>query len=210
MKCLEKFWPLRTIPTILVTDFIYKKSTWNGEYIVVHNRDYGWCENLKRGIDGFKQFRAFLMLQEDFFLSESPDVEFIKFAVAKLLEDSNIGCFRLYPCPGSDVEIGEKRYGMVSKKAPYQVSCQAAIWNPAYMNKLLSLGPGPRDFEVLGTRYCSRTESVKTLAVKRDSPKPYPIEYICTAIVSGEWQKSALDHCKNLGIDVDTTMRPTT
>jgi hypothetical protein len=207
MKCLEKYWPMRTAPTVLVTDYLYDRKMWEGEYTLVHNNDHGWCQNLIKGLDQLKQFRTFLMMQEDFFLTDTPDADFISYAVRKILENRDIGCFRLYPCPGADLDIGEKRYGLISKKAPYQVSCQASIWNPYYLMKCLGQGHHPWQFELFGSRY-AETSGISTLAVKRDSPKPYPIEYICTAIVSGKWQQGALDHCKSLGIYVDTTLRP--
>jgi hypothetical protein len=206
VECLNKFWPQRKYHTILATDFCYDEKNWKGDFIVQQNFDYSWCENLKRAVKYLRQYKLFLMLQEDFFLTATPDESFIQEVVKLMLADSSIGCFRLYPCPGADIEIGQARYGLVSKKAPYQVSCQAAIWNPVYLTRLLELGPGPRDFEILGSRY-ARTSSTVTLAVKRDA-KPWPFEYYCTAIVSGAWEKNALDHCKKLGIQVDTSLRP--
>jgi hypothetical protein len=206
MAFLDKYWPQRKYKVILSTDFCYDEKNWKGDFIVQQNYDHGWCENLKRAVKFLRQYKLFLMLQEDFFLSSEPDEEFIKMAVNLMLQDSSVGCFRLYPCPGSDVEIGQARYGLVSKKAPYQVSCQAAIWNPVYLTRLLELGPGPRDFEILGSRYAQRNSTV-TLAVKRE-PRPWPLEYYCTAIVSGSWQKDVVEVCKKLGIPLDTSLRP--
>jgi hypothetical protein len=141
MECLNKFWPQRKYKTILATDYCYDEKSWKGDYIIKQNADHGWCENLKRAVKFLREYKLFLMLQEDFFLTATPDDAFIEEVIKLMLQDSSVGCFRLYPCPGSDVEIGQARYGLVSKKVNYQVSCQAAIWNPAYLTRLLELGP---------------------------------------------------------------------
>ena len=64
----------------------------------------------------------------------------------------------------------------------------------------------PLQFELEGTMW-ARKLTLDLLGWRRDSV-PWPISYICTAIVRGCWTKSAIEFCTEEGIPLDTSLRP--
>jgi len=212
MKLMNKFWPRRKFLTVLVTDKYQEtsKHSWEGDSITSLNGDFGWCSNLARAIrfERMGGARRILYLQDDYFLSREVDTDYLDYAIQYMDSHSEVGCFRLYPCPGPDEDIPEeKNLGRVHKDAPYSVSCQAALWDPTYILKLLDRFENPWQFELAGSVYAETLGAV-TVSVKRE-PRPWPLEYICTAIVKGQWQNGAIQHCKNNGIDLDLSLRQT-
>lgn len=209
MQLMEKFWPKRKFLTVLVTDKM-DEDMWDGDSVINHYGDFGWCGNLARALKeemagGTKQF---ILLQEDFFLSAEVDSDFIEYCLGLMGKEGLINAIRLYPCPGPDSVSNlddSGRLGLVSKNAPYSVSCQAAIWRANYLLMLAERYNTPQEFELSGSLHEPDIFGC-TLALKRES-HPWPLQYICTAIVKGKWQKGALEHCKKFGIDVDTSLR---
>lgn len=201
---LEKFWPDHP-PVTLLTDTapagyepphgVTVRMTGN----VADKRS--WCERLAEYTR--QQTEPFLLFQEDFFLNANVKTELIAAAESQL--GPLIGGVRIYPCPGGGIPLsGDCRIGIAGHS--YRVSCQATIWNPAFLVELLSaIGPGTAsDFELKGSRICDKT----MLAWMRES-KPWPIEYLCTAIQRGEWMPDVKQFCESHGLEVDWTRRPT-
>jgi hypothetical protein len=207
-KLLNKYWPKRKFLTILVTD-IYKDVEWEGDSIIELKKDLGWCRNLSTAIrqESLGGVKNILLLQEDFFLSGPVDTEAIDRAIRYLDADPIVGCFRLYPCPGPDSETGEPGIGLVHKDAPYAVSCQAAIWKTDYILRILDQFDTPWEFEILGTNYQKKYLEKVTVSYYREA-NPWPLQYICTAIVKGKWQSGAVAWCKANGVDLDLSLRP--
>ncbi len=149
-----------------------------------------------------------LFLQEDFFLTESPNWNLINEGLYEL-NRLDAGCVRLYPCPGDVTHYGNLHFGLVSHYAPYRISCQAAWWNPAYLRLIASRYSSPQDFEIQGTKF-SKDLTRHVLSFKREiEVDQWPLHYICTGIVRGKWQRSALDLCAYYNIPVDTSLRET-
>ncbi len=201
----RRFWPKCPYPMILITDRDAK--LWTGGPFIEHGIDLGWCRNFLIGITGIKPEPEFvLMLQEDFWLTAPPDQEFIKGALAVLQAEPDVACFRLYPCPGSDRNIGSSKYGEISLGADYRVSCQAGIWRTSELKRLLARYDSPAQFELFGTPWYQTQPEIRFLSVNRDYAH-WPIQYICTAIVRGQWLPGALDYAKAQNVPVDTSRR---
>lgn len=150
------------------------------------------------------EHEAVLLMQEDFFLTAPVKEDLIVEAMIQLHEQK-AGCVRLYPCPGSDEEYGNLRFGSISRGAPYRISCQAAIWRPSYLSSIASQFSTAAEFELRGTpASCEMPEDV--LSIKRES-SPWPMEYLCSAISRGLWNPDAKRLCDQHGIVGDWSMR---
>jgi hypothetical protein len=200
------FWPDCPFDTVLVTDQ-YEVGHWSDQVFVV-GHDEGWCKNLSTAIRStrFKNEDYFLMMQEDFFLNDPVDTEFVNYAIDLMERDSDIGCFRLFPCPGPDIVSQQNPdMGFVSPGARYRISCQGAIWRKSYILQILDRCNTTMDFELKGTEISSYLQGV-VLSITREK-KRWPLPYLCTAIVRGGWHPDAIKLCKSHGIPVDSTRR---
>jgi hypothetical protein len=145
-----------------------------------------------------------LMFQEDFFLTETIRTWIIQRALLEFRR-LNAGCVRLYPMPGADGEYGNSEFGCIPAGTPYRISCQAAIWDPQYLANICEVGGMAMHFEINGSNF-SNTLPQPVLGWKRDV-KPWPLEYICSAISAGRWDPNAKKLCDSLGIEADFSMR---
>ncbi len=160
-----------------------------------------WCEMLRNYAQ--KQSEPFLLFQEDFFIHQADS---FLIGIAEALTEK-ADCVRIYPCPGADEPIYNDFYGKVSLDAPYVISCQAAFWNPRFLEKIIEPNMHtPADFEITGS-YNARQMDCTVYAFKREL-KPWPIEYLCSAIGRGMWSQDAKKLCDKYGIKVDWSMRP--
>jgi len=211
---LYRFWPGCPYPVTLVTDTVppelrdYEPAKPTGLHVV--GADKGWCKNFLYAIQAIKQQPEFvLMLQEDFWLSAPPDTTYIERALMIMRGDPTVACFRIYPCPGADKYIGWADHGEISLDAAYRVSCQAGIWRTSELVKILERLDTPADFEIKGTEFF-RTErpAARFLSVNRtEDPNAWPFQYICTAIVRGQWLPGALEFAHSQGVPVDMSRR---
>lgn len=176
------------------------------KWVTVHLEQGTWCQMLAKYARKCEE--AILLMQDDFFLTEHVD-HFVIQAAGQMIQAQRlpIGCIRLYPCPGADGLAATYHFGDVTSAADYRVSCQAAVWRPDYLAKIADHAAyDPADFEIEGTKY-SRTLPDEVLAFRREV-QPWPIEYLCTAVLRGKWNPDAKRLCDSLGINVDWSMRP--
>lgn len=197
---LEKFWPDHP-PVDLLTDELPREAP-NGVSMVFHaGKGKPWCDVLRRYAD--VAGGSFLLMQEDFILSAP--VRKGKLAMAERgVMEIGAGCFRVFPCPGPP----DVSWPFVPRGEAYRVSCQAAVWSANYLRKLLQAIPNARtaaDFELMGTPASNELPQA-VMSVHRHHT-PWPIEYICTAIVRGKWLPDAKRLCDEHGIEVDWSRR---
>lgn len=161
-----------------------------------------WCQMLEQFANSCPE--PLLLLQDDFFIHA---VRHHLIERAADLVSQGAACVRVYPCPGAEPSSNGHQFGRVAKGADYRISCQAAVWNPQYLAKIAHHAKGSAaDFELIGTPY-SGTLPEPVLAFKREC-QPWPIEYLCTAIVRGLWLHDAKKLCDQFGIETDWSMRP--
>jgi hypothetical protein len=193
------FWKDCPFPVTLVTD--RGTEPWDlGQRFDVGD-DRGWCKNLLAFVKDVPEDKV-LLLQEDFWLNFPTDTAFINRAVAAMNADPKIAAFRIYPCPGPEGPINEE-YGLLRPGSAYRVSCQATIWRKDELVNLLERFDHPRDFEIQGTIYANAERAhLKYVAVEERDPNKWPIQYYCSAITRGEFDRGALEFCKKMGVPV--------
>lgn len=197
-RLFKKYWPDCPWRRTLVTDRY--DGGWD-EDVVSFDKDFGYSANLLQAISKIED-EVILLIMEDMFLNTKVDTEYVKMAVGLMEEQPKYyGMFRLYPCPGSDVDIPEtEEYGYISKGARYRVSCMAALWQTSILKKILPQTSTAWDFELKGTEI-SRGLQESFFSVKRER-KSWPFSHFATAVTRGKWEKSAIDFCKKHGIEV--------
>lgn len=208
----RKYWPDCPYPVWLVTDTMISKPTagWLDSRNIFTYKNPSWNEIMVQFTAAYPD-EPIMMFQEDYFLTSQVS----NFQVGRaewFLNMRRASCVRLYPCPGGDIEIGDPCYALIATEAPYRVSTQVAIWRPGVLNAIASATKTPWEFEINGTKLLRSAEPSPELthgfyAWKREV-HPWPIEYICTAIVRGVWQYNAVEYCRAQGIEIDTSRRP--
>lgn len=167
-------------------------------------RRLSWCQALSDYAG--KTTEPILLLQEDFLFDAPVQIDLVEHGL-RLLESTGAGCVRLHPMPGGDTEFGDPFFRLVDRAAPYRVSCQVGIWDPKFLWRIAHRLTTPADFELTGTEI-SRSMPEMVLAFKREI-HPWPLSYICTGIVGGQWDPAAKRLCEREGITgVDWTRRP--
>ncbi len=173
--------------------------------VIIEEEQGTWCQMLAKF--AAKTNEPILLFQEDFFLNQKVNHDVIQHAMDCLEYQIGVSCVRLYPCPGGDMPSIDPYFAPVNFNHQYRISCQAAIWKPSYLSAVADYADGgPWDFELIGSPY-SRTLIGDVLAFKREL-KPWPVEYICSAISRGQWNPDAKKLCDREGIEVDWSMRP--
>lgn len=205
----RKFWPDCPYPVHFVIDSTYHTPPGTKDMMVaamdhVDLFPYDWNGIVARFAERYPD-EPIMMFLEDYFLTSTPHQELIDIALEEY-ERLNAACVRLYPCPGAGADYGHPLIAGIPYGAAYRVSTQVAIWNPATLATIARSTDSPQGFELDGTRMSGGIGPF--LGWKRDA-MPWPIEYICTGIVRGVWQRDALAWCEKNGIRVDTSRRPT-
>lgn len=209
-RLFDRFWPSCPYPLWLLTDqceegwLPYNLS--GPVNLFVHQGS--WCGIVQAFMEQQDLDMPILLMQDDFFMREPVHGKLIVDAVRQM-RSAEAGCVRLYPCPGPDMEFGSDNYGAISRDSLYRISCQAAIWSPFYLKAILRQARiiTITDFELLGTPF-SRSLPFRVLSAKREV-RPWPMDYLCTAVLRGEWNPDAKLLCEREGIlDVDWSMRP--
>lgn len=207
IKLFRKFWPNCKWPVYLLTDECNDSHEGYDVKISI-KQDKGWTYNLKAMLEQVIPLPSDLVLlfQEDFFITEPVDQDFIATAVG-IMSFNDFGFLRLYPCPGAD-RPWSKNYpiGLIDEHAPYKASCQAAIWKREYLTDILSCAKNTMLFELHGTKIAWQ-KSEPCLAVEREAPK-WPLQYLCSAINRGIWSLDAVRLCQQHGINLDLSRRP--
>ncbi len=165
-----------------------------------------WCATVAAFALQFKH-EPILLLQEDFWLTHLIEEQLINQAHGILMNHSNVGAVRLFPCPGAGEGIGE--YGIVGRDEPYRTSCQATIWRPDYLYAIAAKSAvcnRASDFELIGGPFASKFLPQEVMAFRRER-YPWPIQYCCTAVRNGRWELEAKVLTELHGIDVDWSQR---
>jgi len=198
---LDKFWPTHPEVTI-VTD------EWCGDSYgadVYQGGRKTWCQILAGYAKEAEE--TILLLQDDFFLTVPVQNDLVIHGL-KEMYTYDAGCVRLYPCPGGVERYGDPYFQVVPNGERYRVSCQASLWKPSYLYKIVSKCHDhgePSDFETNGTVYSYQLPE-PVLAFKADI-RPLPLDYLCSAISRGLWEPAAIELCEKYHIPMDRSMR---
>lgn len=186
----RKFWPDCPYPVTFYSD----------------NYTESWCSVVLRCAN--ESGEPVLILQEDFLLLATVRQDVVAHGL-ELLESRNAGMVRLYPSPGGTEDIGDTYFAGVPRGTRYRISCQASIWNPEYLAEITSRSMSTTseagDFENIGGPEGDSLPQ-EVLSFKRELT-PWPLEYLASAIVRGQWNPDAIRLCETHGIPLDRTMR---
>lgn len=188
----DKFWPGCPYPVE------FHSESFTGET---------WCSVVARTAREANG-EALLLMQDDFWLTAEPQDHLILRALG-LLTKMKAGCVRLYPCPGANDEIGDEYYGSVTRGTVGRTSLQASVWDPHYLREIavnsMSTTGEAGDLENIGGSYADALPE-PVLAFKRER-RPWPMEYLCSAVSRGLWNPDAIKLCQQYGIELDRSMR---
>ena len=194
----RRYWPDCPYKTYMITDFGQYDSVEN----ITINADLGFASNLAYGLKKIPEDNI-IYFQEDYLATDPFNNEKIM-GFVKCLQDKNLGCLRLAPCPGPTAPWPHnKDLGILQPGDAYRVSTQTAIWSKETLLSLLVPGETGGDFEIKGTRR-STSLSKPFLSVWRGQT---PTPYFITAVVRGEWQEGALELLKKENISTDNITR---
>lgn len=200
-RLFQQFWPNCPYPVWLVTDSIEGADPANlPDRVHVYDHP-SWNRILSDFCREYDDEPIMLFL-EDYFLTSTPNQRLIDHALLEYMFHK-AACVRLYPCPGGDEEYGDPYFARVPDHAPYRISTQVGIWYPGALRVIADNTDSPQAFELDGSRHY---KGGPIFAFKRDV-QPWPLEYICTAIVRGVWQRGAIEHCERHQIPIDTSKR---
>lgn len=188
---LAHFWPDCPYPITVVSDSSGSPNS--------------WCGTVSKICDQFSD-DLILLLMEDFWLTHPVEPALIQRAIG-LFQFENVGAVRLFPCPGAGETTGDEFFGLVERWEAYRISCQATIWRPEFLREICRAGEGSAaGFEIDGSNYAAEYLKPDVMAF-RIGLYPWPIQYICSAITRGRWERSAQQLCEKLGIAVDWSQR---
>jgi hypothetical protein len=162
--------------------------------------DLGWSGNL---IGTLKQITEpyIIYFQEDYFLKAKVDTDQVRSAL-DFIRNENAAYLRLYrPYPDLPYK-NHTLIGAISLNAPYRNCTQTAIWKTDLLLSLLRPGETGWDFELRGGLERSRQLPEPFLAYKQPV-----INYVCTAILRGEYMWDAVRFCRREGIKLDHKAR---
>jgi hypothetical protein len=199
VELFRKFWPDCPYPVTMLTDHFIPNMGYDGDVIESGKSWVGMLADF-----AMQSLSPVLMLQDDFFLSAPVRDDLIEYGLHQM-EKHQAGIVRLYPCPGATDYIGDKFFGEVKRGTRYRVSCQLSIFHPAYLAKLAEHANTPQEFEIKGSP-ASDTFPEPVLAWRREVT-PFPVSYICTAVVGAKWHPSAKELCDKHGIEADWSRR---
>lgn len=199
-RLLDTYWPDCPWPIRVVTD-IRPGDAGEDPFApfpggIAVGRDRGWTGNLVAALRDRDARSVILLLQDDFFLTARVRTDVLHAAARLVASDPEVGCLRLYPCPGpaDGVERGEVLglpWGEVWPGEAYRISCQAALWRVGYLRRALACGTTAMEFELTGSQRCGAWPE-RVLGLLRGNPLPWPLEYLCSGITRGRWNPDAL------------------
>ena len=153
-----------------------------------------WSKSLIAALD-FIEEDVILYIQEDYFLNDYVNTNFIEEAYQLILKDGSISCIHLTdqatPGPFEDYN-GNENFKIISPKAEYRISCQAALWRKNELKKYIRTYETPWQFELIGTRRARFLYKDTFLIIDKNQygvGKQEMLPYVFTGIIKGKWKK---------------------
>lgn len=188
-KLLERFWPDRPWPLVIVTNEVGAEIP--GLHVITTGTDIGWGEAAARALESVPE-EIVLVLMEDYFALAPWDTPFLIRAL-EAFSDDRVQYLRLSPVPPPSRPMDGLPWGPHDPGSPYRFSLQASLVRRNYLTERARKRKTPWEFELCET---GDPERVHLSVVSGISPCPYTI-----AIRRGHiWQNEALLHCASLGI----------
>lgn len=212
-KLKAKFWPDCTARIYLNTET--KDFSYPGLNVVALRvarpvqRKLTWSECLIRALDKIKE-DIVLYMQEDYFLKERVQNQWVEHYVMLMHGDQSIHCIHL--TDQGVIPDGQSQYpGLygVKVRQRYRVSCQAALWRKDVLKALLRAHENAWQFEWFGSKRSAKMHHnfyvVDPNWVKLNQFEIIP--YVFTGIVKGRWKEEVVPLFLNHDITLDFTLR---
>jgi hypothetical protein len=153
-----------------------------------------WGKSLVAALN-FIEEDVILYMQEDYFLNDYVNTNFIEDAYQLMLKDASVSCIHITdqatPGPFEDYN-GNKNFKIISPKAEYRISCQAALWRKNELKKYIRTYETPWQFELIGTRRARFLYKDTFLIIDKNQygiGKKELLPYVFTGIIKGKWKK---------------------
>ena len=198
-EIFNKFWPDCPFKIYFGTD----TGSVNDVQTLQVGKDLGWSSNALQVLGSIPE-EQIILFQEDFFLCGPVDTNWVKGLVTHLAQHE-VGMIRLTPLPGPTGFWKESSLlGTIGPFDDWRFSFQLSLWNKKVYMDLLSEGEDPwvTEFEAARRSVLLPAPFLSILEVAS-----VPIPYLSHAIVGGEWQDSALELLKSLGIKRSSSSR---
>lgn len=200
-KIFWHYWPDCPFPVYLGAN--YKRHNDPRVKTITVGEDMSWAAGVIKMLDSLKSDYVLLFL-EDFFLKEKVDTN----RILNLVETARlnkIGCLRMVSAshlsfpPTHPIEK-HPGLGVISSGDMNRVSTQVALWKTETLMKLLTPRFNPWQFEEIGT------------ILSEGMPDQFwgtyrPAILYDQCVERGKWRPEGLKHCRNIGIEVDLTVR---
>lgn len=190
---LRKYWPEHPRKLLFVTN---QKIVECGKSIRV-GLDMGWARNLLFALQQVDTPYV-LYAQEDYWLKRRVIHTHI-IDYVRLLETDRADYIRLFPVPQPTLKYPyDDRLGILTDNDEYRTSLQMSLWRKKVLVDLLKPDESPWQFEVRGNQR-SRSYKSRFLCVRHAN---YGVDYVFTAVISGEWSKLAYRYAEVEDISV--------
>lgn len=153
-----------------------------------------WSKSLLAALN-FIEEDVILYMQEDYFLNDYVNANFIEEAYQLMLRDASISCIHLtdQATPGPFENYNDnKDFKIISRNAAYRISCQAALWRKNELKKYIRTYETPWQFELIGTRRAQFLYKDSFLIIDNNQygvGKKEIMPYVFTGIIKGKWKK---------------------
>lgn len=205
----RRHWPAHILrwPVYLVVNELAVRSGWLTPLAV--GRDRGWSDNL-RLVLGRIEADYVLYLQEDYFLTASPDAEWLEDTLERMKAGRvDLLCLRAMP-PGYGAEGwprvpgSEGRVSEIPEGSPWRGRLQAAFWRRESLLAALRAGESAWTFEANAGE---RLRGLRAWTVTPEGGDALP--YLSSAVVRGLWTPEARRICVEQGIAIEPGCRGT-
>jgi len=154
-----------------------------------------WSQCLIKALESIED-NIVLYMQEDYFIKSNVKNKIIEEFVS-MMNEKNIDCIHLTDqnTSGPFLPSTHTDLWLINKKAPYRVSCQAALWKRSVLLQYIRAYENPWQFEKYGTKR-SQILDHKFYAVNRDKyilNKNEIIPYVFTGIIRGRWFEEVIE-----------------
>lgn len=200
-RILRLRWPDCPFPIYLGAN--HKSYGGGGVTTITIGDDESWASGVREMV-GKLGTSYFIMLLEDFFLTQTVDTALIQ-EMVDVARGEQLGCLRLVgelplAYPPTRPLAGRQALGEIAKRTAYRVTAQAAIWRVDTLMELLVPGANAWEFEELGTALSNRLPEL-FWGVWRDA-----IHYE-QVVEKGKWKAAGLRICAEAGVAIDRTAR---
>ena len=195
-----KFWPACPFDRVLVTESPRERLGLFTRQVAC-GKGRNWSDMLVEALDTITTPWVVLMM-DDYFLSANVDTAHFM----RRLEDAKrheAAFLRLIPSPdtfnpfGADTTLGAYR-----PNTAYCVSCQVSIWAKDFIRRIASQTTSAWEFERRGSYLCGDETRPMLVTPTREFP-------FIDAVHKGYWEKFAVKLCRDNGLPIDFSHRPT-